>query len=87
MRLQGAIFDMDGTLLDSMGAWRGLLPKLLEDAGIPQTPALRARMAPLSVQEIIPLLQISYGLHWTTREIHRRFQASMAHFYRERVQP
>ena len=33
MRLQGAIFDMDGTLLDSMPAWRSLGASFLRRMG------------------------------------------------------
>ena len=38
MRLQSAIFDMDGTLLDSMPTWRELGPSFLQEAGITATP-------------------------------------------------
>ena len=33
MRLQSAIFDMDGTLLDSMGMWRTLGSVLARNHG------------------------------------------------------
>ena len=33
MRLQSAIFDMDGTLLDSMPMWRNLLNDFLHAQG------------------------------------------------------
>ena len=36
MRLQSAIFDMDGTLLDSMPTWRELGPSFLKEAGHPR---------------------------------------------------
>ena len=38
MRLQSAIFDMDGTLLDSMPTWRELGSTFLKEAGISATP-------------------------------------------------
>lgn len=34
MRLQSAIFDMDGTLLDSMPIWRDLGTSVLRGLGI-----------------------------------------------------
>ena len=43
MRLQSAIFDMDGTLLDSMPTWRELGPAFLREAGIPATRRNRSR--------------------------------------------
>ena len=43
MRLQSAIFDMDGTLLDSMPTWRELGPTFLREADIEATPGAAAR--------------------------------------------
>ena len=36
--MKAVIFDMDGTLLDSMPTWRELGPTFLKEAGIPTTP-------------------------------------------------
>ena len=33
MKIKGAIFDMDGTLLDSMGAWRTLSSRFVRSLG------------------------------------------------------
>ena len=38
MRLQSAIFDMDGTLLDTRPTGRELGPTFLKEAGITATP-------------------------------------------------
>ena len=38
MRLQSAIFDMDGTLLDSMPIWRDLGTSVLRGLGIEPEP-------------------------------------------------
>ena len=51
MRLQSAIFDMDGTLLDSMGMWRSLGRGLLERRGITPPEDLDERMKPLGLQD------------------------------------
>lgn len=40
MNIKGAIFDMDGTLLDSMGMWFSLYANYLEEAKIPLTDEL-----------------------------------------------
>ena len=36
-RMEAALFDMDGTLLDSMPAWRGCNIEYLESVGIHPT--------------------------------------------------
>ena len=51
MRLQSAIFDMDGTLIDSMGMWRSLGRGLLERHGITPPEDLDEIMKPLNLQE------------------------------------
>lgn len=46
MRLQSAIFDMDGTLLDSMHIWRDIGPRMLRARGITPAPDLGERLNP-----------------------------------------
>ena len=50
MRLQSAIFDMDGTLLDSMPIWRDLGTSVLRGLGIEPEPEtdemLKSRQSP-----------------------------------------
>ena len=51
MRLQSAIFDMDGTLLDSMGMWRTRASSLALAHGAVPPPDLDRRVSPMSIQE------------------------------------
>ena len=37
-QIKGAIFDLDGTLLDSMGIWEQIDAQFLERRGIPLQP-------------------------------------------------
>ena len=37
IKKKGAIFDMDGTLLDSMGLWEEIDERFLKKRGIPET--------------------------------------------------
>ena len=48
MRLQSAIFDMDGTLLDSMGMWRTLGSVLARNHGKEAPADLDRQVASLS---------------------------------------
>ena len=43
MRLQSAIFDMDGTLLDSMFAWDNLATRMLRSLGYDPEPDLQEK--------------------------------------------
>ena len=41
MKLEGVIFDLDGTLLDSMGMWRNMGERFLKSRGIEPRSNLR----------------------------------------------
>ena len=69
MRLQSAIFDMDGTLLDSMPTWRELGPSFLKERGIPVTPEQLHTLRTMTDHEVIPYLQETCGLEMTTEQI------------------
>ena len=69
MRLQSAIFDMDGTLLDSMPTWRELGPTFLKEAGITATPEQDRMLHTLADCDVIPYLREVCGLPWSQQEI------------------
>ena len=69
MRLQSAIFDMDGTLLDSMPTWRELGPTFLKEAGISATPEQDRMLHTLADCDVIPYLREVCGLPWSQQEI------------------
>ena len=50
MRLQSAIFDMDGTLLDSMPIWRDLGTSVLRGLGIEPEPETDEMLKTLSLR-------------------------------------
>ena len=54
MELKNCIFDMDGTLVDSMGYWQGLERDFLIRHGAPDTPALNGI---LEQAKPLPLIQ------------------------------
>ena len=49
--IQGAIFDADGTLLDSMGMWDTVGERYLASLGIPARPGLREILFPMSLTQ------------------------------------
>ena len=60
--LRGAIFDMDGTLLDSMYVWRDFDREYLKRKGVELREDLRAKIAPLTLPQAAELFQRDYGV-------------------------
>ena len=58
-----AIFDMDGTLIDSMFFWKNLASEYLESKGIKQIPEdILERIKPMTMSESAALFQREFGL-------------------------
>ena len=87
MRLQSAIFDMDGTLLDSMPTWRELGPSFLQEAGITATPEQLQMLRTMPDHEVVPYLREVCGLPWSQEEAINQIVIRMEAFYSSRVRP
>ena len=88
MRLQGAIFDMDGTLLDSMPAWYDLTAGILrEEMGLPPDEELEHTIRTGDLSRGSALLRSRYGVSCTPAEMTAMGDARMDRFYREQVVP
>ena len=69
MRLQSAIFDMDGTLLDSMPIWRDLGTSVLRGLGIEPEPETDEMLKTLSLRHGIAYCKEHYHLPQTEEEL------------------
>lgn len=88
MQLLGAIFDMDGTLVDSMFAWRALLPRLVQqEMGRSPTEQELKRLQSMTAQEGAEFCKEITGLDWSVTEIFRWFSGEMSVFYRTKARP
>lgn len=87
MRLQSAIFDMDGTLLDSMPIWRGLGASLMREMGLAPGPELNDRLKTLSLRDGLAYCKELYHLPQTVDELADMVFDRIHDFYCERVQP
>lgn len=67
--IDGVIFDMDGTLIDSLGVWDGLAVKYLRSRGIEPPPDIDKEVIPLSLLEGAALLKERFNLPGTPEEI------------------
>lgn len=86
MNIKGAIFDMDGTLTDSMPVWRNLGKLYLESKGIVAEPGLREKIWPMTMLEAAEYLRRTYGLRENPEQIVQEVYQLIEDFYRTQVQ-
>ena len=85
MRLNCAIFDMDGTLLDSMWKWDDLGIEVLRRQGAEPRPDYREVTIPMGVQSHARYCVEAYGLSCTPEDIIADMHNTMAEFYGSQV--
>ncbi len=86
MKIKGAIFDLDGTLLDSMGFWDNLGENFLMSQGKEPKADFREKYYVLSPRETAQMLIDEYGVPGTPDEIIERMDAAAEVFYTNEVQ-
>lgn len=62
MTMKAAIFDMDGTLLDSMGFWRRLNIEFVRSRGITPTPQQEEDMMNLTGSLVVHYFETEFGI-------------------------
>ena len=78
---KGAIFDVDGTLLDSMPIWENASERFLEGLGIEAEPGLNEIMFRMSLDEGAAYLRSAYDLAMTDQEIKEGVLGVIRDFY------
>lgn len=86
MRVNGIIFDMDGTLLDSMGIWKTLGSDYLRGRGVQPEPGLDERLKTMSLRQAAVYFQENYGVAESVGEILDGVNRMIQHFYLEEVE-
>lgn len=69
MAIKGAIFDMDGTLLDSMHVWIDIAEKYLTSKNITITPVIENEIAGLMLKDLGEYFIKHFGFEMTVEEI------------------
>jgi HAD superfamily hydrolase (TIGR01509 family) len=87
MKIDGAIFDLDGTLLDSMFIWDILGEQYLLSRGIEPHENLKVKFKSMSLIQAACYYQTEYGLADSTDVIIAGVNDMIQHFYREEVLP
>ena len=87
MRLRSAIFDMDGTLLDSMHIWNDIGPNTLRSLGIEPEPDLHQRLKTMTNRDGAQYCKDRYHMTQSVDEIIAMTEAQVEDFYTHRVQP
>ncbi len=85
MQIKAALFDLDGTLVDSMWVWDRLLLDFLQDQNLPTQDGLMKEVAHMSPQQSSVYVKEKYKLSLSAEEIHQTWM-EMAYFsYAEKV--
>ena len=83
--IRGAIFDLDGTLLDSNGFWERAPEAWLAALGKRAKPGLGRAIFSMTLPEAADYLIAEYGLAQTPEEIAAGVNAAMERFYRQEI--
>lgn len=81
----GVVFDCDGTLLDSAGAWSELEASLAQRAGVTLTKADKDILITLNIPECAAFYHDRFGLGRSAADVTRMIDDFMTSFYRERA--
>lgn len=86
MRVRYGIFDLDGTLLDSMYIWEHAADRLLAAHGKSAPAGLLETLRPMSLAQTAEYLNKTFGLGQSTLETMEEIKADVGGEYHRRVQ-
>ena len=82
---KGAIFDLDGVLLDSMGIWNDLGARYLRSRGLMPEPGLNEIFFSMSMEQGAEYLHTHYPLAQSAAEIEAGIETMLRDFYYNEV--
>lgn len=85
-KIKAAIFDMDGTLLDSMNFWTFCPEIYIKSLGIEPKEGLGKKLFSMSMKEGADFLKNEYKLSLSTVEICRGINSVLKNAYAEKIQ-
>lgn len=85
--VEGIIFDVDGTLLNSMEIWMEMGQRYLKKFGIEAEENLGEILFDLTMEDGAEYLRSHYGLNQTVEEIHQGVNEAIFEFYEKEAMP
>ena len=76
---KGAIFDVDGTILDTMTVWQEVTTKFLLDRNLPVVAEEMAAYKEMIIEESMTFIREKYGLSESVEELKNEFNKSLVH--------
>jgi len=86
MDIEGAVFDLDGTLLDSMKMWRTLGVRYLASKGVQDTSSVTEEIRYLDLIPAADFMAEKYLPGYTGERIYAEIKALIRDFYETKVQ-
>lgn len=81
-KFKAAVFDMDGTLLDTMYIWRHLAPEYLRKHNVTPPPELEAKMTIMGMAQAANFLISEFGIKESAEALHNEMVEILADYYR-----
>lgn len=85
-KIKGVIWDVDGTLLDSMPIWEDMSGRYLREMGIEPRDDLADKVLHMTIDEGVHYVKETYHLALTEPEIKDGLLSLIRHFYYEEAQ-
>ena len=85
MQIKAAIFDVDGTLLDSLGIWEKADEEYLSRRGIKPEKGLGRILYPMTVEEASAYIREHYPVEQTTEGIAKGVLEIVREFYEQKA--
>ncbi len=84
--MKAIIFDLDGTLVDSMGYWRSVSRDFMKTKGIDIEDAVQHKMTTMNLDASLKYMKDCYKLEESFEELFRDFSRTVEDFYRNKVE-
>ena len=84
-RFKGIIFDLDGTILDSMGIWEKVDRMFLAEQGIIAPPDVSENVKKMTIEKAAEYFRIRFSLEISNRQIIDRIEQIAADMYRYNI--
>lgn len=84
--MKGAIFDVDGTLLDSMSVWERITKRFFDKYSLQANPEMMSAFQEMTLQESCAFLRTTFSMPQTAEEIFAEFNSLAEYEYKYNIQ-